>query len=759
MEITGYTGGDAAKNQVYSITAVGSNYFDISTLAQDGLAGMSNDSSPVTCSIEFEDTNKYLHAAFANRLWQDGSGNSSSFWGATNTNNSIYTGMSCVVVRNGQQVTTTTDVALQPLMTMKREGFLEDNNYGTSISGSTLNAESDGDSYMRLTTGTKYFADTTSFSTGGASPSSELEGDDAELLFIPVVDLAASNISTVVGTGISGDADYNAKKYYIKIEVDYTDMHGIKDNFNGPATTQHRWINYIGSLTGKYLRRNDISSPSLHYIVNHHVSKRDTDTKFIHYLEIDNGFSFGGSETFDVLTVCSKTTQEDKKRISPYVYSQTNVINPITGKFYTKENPNRNWAATTTAAGTLKFFTTNHARVKAMYVFADLDGMSTTLVHRTNADFRASGFFELGNAYSVCLTDGINKESTSMEAGLDLLWSAGGFTPYLYFENMRTYYGSVSIGETFTVETIGRINREIESVKIVLPFQIQTEAEEIADDIISSIGLTYNKSADYGTSGHSKYYIASNFDGQDSFTAVNSALDYKDLKLIVDGESFSIVSNEDDKQYRDIELSEDSVDFNITSFKRDISLYDKFNSVVVIGDNVRGIAKNHSEIEADGAEHIKEIYDFSITGQTQADERAKKMLKLFSTLSNAIQVDVASDLPHIQPGQVIMLKFEREGIFRGEFVVIEVTKESGFPTKLLLGEYNKDLSATLSLLLSETRNLQGRSKQVYKSYVSPSIALQKTRIKFVKATITNNTETSTILGFGTTIGFSTVMGP
>ena len=106
-----------------------------------------------------------------------------------------------------------------------------------------------------------------------------------------------------------------------------------------------------------------------------------------------------------------------------------------------------------------------------------------------------------------------------------------------------------------------------------------------------------------------------------------------------------------------------------------------------------------------------------------------------------------------------MLKFEREGIFRGEFVVIEVTKESGFPTKLLLGEYNKDLSATLSLLLSETRNLQGRSKQVYKSYVSPSIALQKTRIKFVKATITNKTETDTILGFGTTIGFSTVMKP
>ena len=92
-------------------------------------------------------------------------------------------------------------------------------------------------------------------------------------------------------------------------------------------------------------------------------------------------------------------------------------------------------------------------------------------------------------------------------------------------------------------------------------------------------------------------------------------------------------------------------------------------------------------------------------------------------------------------------------------MVIEVSKESGFPTKLLLGEYTKDLSATLSLLLGETRNLQGRNKQVYKSYASPSISLQMARLKFVKATITKNAGASTtVLGFGSTIGFDMGMG-
>jgi len=287
---------------------------------------------------------------------------------------------------------------------------------------------------------------------------------------------------------------------------------------------------------------------------------------------------------------------------------------------------------------------------------------------------------------------------------------------------------------------------------------VQMEAEEIADDIISTVGLTYNKSQDYNTAQHKKYYIGSNFDGQDSFSAVNSVLDYKDLKLIIDGEDIKIVSNETDKNYRSILFDEETNEYNISSFKRDVSIYDKFNSVVVIGDNVRGIAKNHTEIQNDGVEKKKEIYDFSITSQDQADERAKKMLKVLSSLSNAIEMDVGSDLPHINPGQIVELKFEREGIFRGNYVVIEVHREAGRPTKLLLGEYNKDLATTLSLLLGETRNLQGRNKQVYKSYASPSISLQKARLKFVKATITSNIGGTTVLGFGSTIGFDMGLG-
>ena len=167
----------------------------------------------------------------------------------------------------------------------------------------------------------------------------------------------------------------------------------------------------------------------------------------------------------------------------------------------------RDWLGT--VSDTSVAFDDNTPIVKAMYVLADPDGMSSFLVHRDADLFKASGYFDSSD-YSVCLSDGINKLKTPMNIDtqdVDLT----GTSNVLTFGEMKTLHGSVSIGEVFNVSVIGKINRPVKSVKLVLPFDIQTEAEEIADDILSSAGLTYNKSQDYGTVNHPKYYIGSNF--------------------------------------------------------------------------------------------------------------------------------------------------------------------------------------------------------------------------------------------------------
>ena len=81
------------------------------------------------------------------------------------------------------------------------------------------------------------------------------------------------------------------------------------------------------------------------------------------------------------------------------------------------------------------------------------------------------------------------------------------------------------------------------------------------------------------------------------------------------------------------------------------------------------------------------------------------------------------------------------------------------PTKLLLGQYNKDLSNTLSGLLSITKDLQGNTKRkTYASVYVPNVSVQTTKFKFIQAKVTSNTGTPAI-GFTYTIGFNAGIGP
>ena len=81
----------------------------------------------------------------------------------------------------------------------------------------------------------------------------------------------------------------------------------------------------------------------------------------------------------------------------------------------------------------------------------------------------------------------------------------------------------------------------------------------------------------------------------------------------------------------------------------------------------------------------------------------------------------------------------------------------GYPVKILLGQYNRDLANTFSMLLSETRNLQGRSKQkVYTSVTSPNVDIQAMKVKLVRASITKTTQATA--SSGSTLGLTKGLG-
>ena len=89
------------------------------------------------------------------------------------------------------------------------------------------------------------------------------------------------------------------------------------------------------------------------------------------------------------------------------------------------------------------------------------------------------------------------------------------------------------------------------------------------------------------------------------------------IKNLVKGDEITVVADEEDRFYRDIEINEDNTDFKITSIRRDKSLFDQFNTVVVFGDGVRASAKITDLLKKQGREVTKEMFDFTITNKNR----------------------------------------------------------------------------------------------------------------------------------------------
>ena len=383
--------------------------------------------------------------------------------------------------------------------------------------------------------------------------------------------------------------------------------------------------------------------------------------------------------------------------------------------------------------------------VRSMYCMIEPDGIGGNyLIGREDDEYSYTNSFPTGSSYRVLITDGINNLDTEM-------YVSGN--KRLEFSQMKEMKGSPSVGSIFSITVNQNPSFNPESLSICAPFNISVEAEDVVDDILTSVGISYTKDT---TSNN--YYIGSNFTGENAYAAINNVLSFKKKKLTVDGNTIRVVSNEEEKEYRSIEFNEENNTHKITSIKKDKSLYDNFNEVVVFGDGVKGTAKNYREIKKRGSK-TKEVYDFSLVTNAQVSQKAQRLLKLYTSLQSAIQIEVGDKIPLLQPGNIVSVYYPSEGIFRGDYMVIEIEKNIGTPTKLLLGEYNRDLANTFTMLISETRNLQGRAKQkVYTSVTSPNIDIQSLRVKFVKATITKNNSTATELGFTYTLGFNTRMG-
>ena len=600
--------------------------------------------------------------------------------------------------------------------------------------------------------------------------------DDAILLFTGSISATYSNVVAYAGT----NSHYTTTEGFIRIEVEMD----LDDTTGSWTTADLRWIDYVPNLTGKtlvktsveiadYLRTVKGNESNTHNILNHTISKAESSvgTKNVHYLHIDNYNNFSATDIYDVFKFATKTIQEDKLSCTLYHFTRANIINPLTNKFFEKDKSEANWFGWDTSATSddtndpdsyINFGAENNGALLGMYVVAELDGAgSASLVHNNDTYlFRASSpnnnQWLHGTTTQVYITDGINKLKTPMNISYGIVpdISSSSQRVTLNFSDMKSFVGSVSIGSIFNLNVSGNIKSDIEYVKIVVPFNVVPEVEQAVDQIFSENNISYTISNDVD-----KYYAGNNFTGEDSFNASNKLLENKNLKVHIKGSEIKIVSNEEEKSYRAISIDEGNDDVKIVQIKKDKSLLDNFNEVIVYGDSHKGIARDYRNIKKIGKTRTKEIFDYSISNQTEVDRKALKMLKLFTSSASAIEIVLGEDLPLLEPGNIISVNYPSEGIRIGDYQVIEIQKALGQPTKLLLGEYNKDLSNTLSGLLSITKDLQGNTKRkIYASTYIPNVSPQNVKLKFVQAKVTKTSGTGGI-GFTYTIGFNAGIEP
>lgn len=550
-------------------------------------------------------------------------------------------------------------------------------------------------------------------------------------------------------------SDVNFEDYSVKIG------HGIE------------WIHYSPDLTGRFLVNE--STGVFHQIISHSISKlTDGLEQSKHQLHIDNYDNFSATAIYNVYTLSDNCITQGRKNYTLYQPSVTNLIDPKTSDYHTGYGIDANDITLTNTDTSLNVaqligslngdantvvsnkFGYKEATAKAMYVVAELDGKgSKYLIHRDDSTLfpsaEATGKFHVGFQDNIYLTDGINNIETTLSVSEIPDGSSSTLTK-LSFGKTTDLKGSVSVGTTFKIK-VPKIKGkgQIDYIKIVQPFNVLNETEDIVNDILEDNEIVYNKSG-----STDKYYVAANFTGQSAYTSINSILEYKDMKIDIKGETIKITTNDEAKSFRDIEINEDSDTIKVVSINTGKSLLDNFNEVIVYGDGCKGVARNPRALATKKLK-TKTIYDYTITSQKEIDSKALRFLKIYNEVSKAVEVEVANELPLLESGHNIYVHYESEGLLRQPYTVIEVIRQMGRPTKLLLTQFHEDLTGTFANLLSTTSDIQGRLQdKVYANVTIPKVSLQTARLKFVKATINASIATTdATIGFDTTIGFTT----
>lgn len=324
---------------------------------------------------------------------------------------------------------------------------------------------------------------------------------------------------------------------------------------NNDANLQ--WINYTPNLKGRFLVGNKGKLPNENTIshlpsdTNNLYSEVESDSGIeptyigqitshvvnsgVHTLTLDKSWGTVSTDIgllFRLMRIEPKTLDKRRRWVSLYTMNRFNVLN------YTDQDGKTNLLHTPSS---LDFNTTlkrDNEGLFELYVIASNDQTfsaqeSKWTIIRDVADLSFMSGLSLGQQQrtELYITDGQNSELNNVAIRVD---STGREKIMIFGGNLKNdYYGAVSFGETFIINTSSSPNIENPSHVIIAPeINICSEVSQVTEELLEENGISYSieNVAKINTNLliESKYYSSS---PASSYIIINSLLIDVESKL------------------------------------------------------------------------------------------------------------------------------------------------------------------------------------------------------------------------------------
>ena len=157
--------------------------------------------------------------------------------------------------------------------------------------------------------------------------------------------------------------------------------------------------------------------------------------------------------------------------------------------------------------------------------------------------------------------------------------------------------------------------------------------------------------------------------------------------------------------FTEIVISNKSNDVKILDLKKNQSMYDFYNEIIVYGSSHKATRRDRRSIERDGKKTLEKIDD-SLTSQSEVDKEAQRLLMIHAKVNNRITIKTINrGIELLKSGQIVLVDLPDEEIYSTNFMVLEMQYDAFGVVVLELGQYDKNLSDRLAELLMANKRV------------------------------------------------------